>query len=148
MLQVENEYTGKDTAYIEWAVQMARNATTLVPWNLCHDHALCAKVNAAAPAEARAICTINGFWMDTFPPASNPSQPSPRWVLDQRANNANEPVAWTEDQGWYDQLGLGHRVRRTSDQLYGIARFLAYGGSYHNFYMLTCVGFLQSTVSD
>ena len=32
---------------------------------------------------------------------------------------------------------MAHRVRSTSDQLYGIARFFAHGGSYHNLYMLT-----------
>ena len=32
---------------------------------------------------------------------------------------------------------MGHRPRVSNAQLYGIARFIAYGGRYHNFYMLT-----------
>ena len=32
---------------------------------------------------------------------------------------------------------VAQRVRVSSDQIYGIARFFAWGGSYHNFYMLT-----------
>ena len=40
---------------------------TEVPWNLCHDHAMCAKVNTAPDGRTRvekALCTINGFWME------------------------------------------------------------------------------------
>ena len=44
---------------------------------------------------------------------------------------------WTEDQGWFDEWGVAKRVRSSRDQLYGIARFIAYGGSWHNHYMLT-----------
>lgn len=40
-------------------------------------------------------------------------------------------------QGWFDQWGLGQRIRHTSDILYGISRALAYGLSFHNFYMLS-----------
>lgn len=40
-------------------------------------------------------------------------------------------------QGWFDQWGVAKRVRYTSDQIYGVARALAYGLSYHNFYMVT-----------
>ena len=32
---------------------------------------------------------------------------------------------------------MGRRPRVSNAQLYGIARFIAYGGRYHNFYMLT-----------
>lgn len=49
----------------------------------------------------------------------------------------NQPAMWTEDQGWFDVWGMAHRVRWIEDQLYGMARFFAMGGSFHNMYMLT-----------
>lgn len=64
-------------------------------------------------------------------------QPSPKWISDLQAGNPGQPWLWTEDQGWFDQWGVAKRVRDSRDQLYGIARFIAHGGSYHNFYMLT-----------
>ena len=48
-----------------------------------------------------------------------------------------QPLVWTEDQGWFDQWGVARRVRTSSDQMYGVARFFAYGGTWHNHYMLT-----------
>ena len=56
---------------------------------------------------------------------------------DQISANPHQPLVWTEDQGWFDQWGVAKRVRISSDQLYGIARFLAWGGTWHNHYMLT-----------
>ena len=57
---------------------MARNATTAVPWILCHDLELCAAVNSNADVVGNAadgsdgsdgpdkvVCTINDVWMDT-----------------------------------------------------------------------------------
>ena len=44
MMQIENEYNG-DLSYQNWAVQMARNITTSVPWNLCHSQSLCTQIN-------------------------------------------------------------------------------------------------------
>ena len=94
MLQVENEYGGKDIAYLKSAVAAARNITTAVPWILCHDEGLCSEVNAdGGGALGNAVCTINGFWED----GSNEgdSQPSPAFVASQRKNNPNQPLSWT-----------------------------------------------------
>jgi hypothetical protein len=137
-LQVENEYTGPDLPYLEHVVAAARNATTAVPWMLCHDLSLCSQVNAAAKIPGgggAALCTINGFWEDGS--GEGVQQPSPAFVQGQQTSNPLQPLMWTEDQGWFDQWGVGQRVRTSSDILYGMARFLSYGGSYHNFYMLT-----------
>lgn len=137
-MQVENEYE-PDNAYLEWAVNMARNVTTDVPWSLC-GHAIdqCNQLNGFGAHEEKtkdiALCTINGFWMDQ---SKNGDQPSPTYFHKLWPQNPAQPAVWTEDQGWFDVWGMGRRVRSTSDQIYGIARFLAYGGSYHNFYMLT-----------
>ena len=140
MLQVENEYGGSDFPYLKWSVDMANKLTVgeSVPWILCHDHAACAKINRdenTGEYDFKAICTINGFWMDEY--TQNPGQPSPKWASDQYDNNPGQPLAWTEDQGWFDQWGKAQRVRESADQLYGVARHTAFGGSYHNHYMMT-----------
>eukprot|EP01046_Picozoa_sp_COSAG06_P004719 COSAG06_NODE_202_length_20343_cov_59.390931_3_plen_1016_part_00 len=147
MLQVENEYSGGGGAggnemdYLAWSVDMARNLTTAVPWNLCHDIMPCSQVNHdndatyAAPYNYKALCTINGFWMDEY--QKETYQPCPKWASDLRKYNPGQPTIWTEDQGWFDQWGVAKRVRDSRDQLYGIARFVAHGGSWHNFYMVT-----------
>lgn len=147
MLQVENEYSGGGGAggnemdYLAWSVDMARNLTVEVPWNLCHDIFPCSMVNHdndvnfTKPYNYKALCTINGFWMDEY--VKETFQPCPKWAADLRKDNPGQPTIWTEDQGWFDQWGVAKRVRDSRDQLYGIARFMAHGGSWHNFYMLT-----------
>ena len=137
MLQIENEYNGPDQRYLDWAVDMAINLTTQVPWNLCHDHVKCAAVNTASDGSHvnKVLCTINGFWMDEK--VGDHSQPSPAWLSDLRSQNPGQPAIWTEDQGWFDEWGKAMRVRDPADQSYGIGRFFAYGGAWHNFYMLT-----------
>jgi Glycosyl hydrolases family 35 len=142
-MQVENEYDPDDD-YLEWAVDMARNITTDVPWSLCgHNINECNRLNGRGNTGTtkfndnptnKVVCTVNGFWSET---GVGVSQPGPVFFDQLWSGNPTQPAAWTEDQGWFDEWGLGHRVRWTSDQLYGIARFLAFGGSYHNFYMLT-----------
>lgn len=137
LLQIENEFHG-DQGYLDWAVDMAirETAGSSVPWLLCHDLAQCVQTNSRNGTYSyKALCTTNGFWMDEY--GKNPSQPSPKWLADLRANVSGQPAMWTEDQGWFDQWGVARRIRRSDDQAYGIARFLAHGGAFHNFYMLT-----------
>ena len=136
MLQIENEYNG-DQVYLQEQVDMARKITTAVPWNLCHDVGPCTTVNTNSNGkyEYKALCTINGFWMDEY--QTDTRQPCPAWIRDLQTGNPGQPLIWTEDQGWFDQWGVAQRVRDPRDQLYGIARFVAHGGSWHNFYMLT-----------
>ena len=142
MLQIENEWNGPSDEvenYLLPTVDAARNITTMVPWNLCHDQGPCSVINKApgAPADGkgRAICTINGFWEELR--TSDPHQPSMGWISEQRENNPKQPLMWTEDQGWFDQWGVAQRVRFSSDQAYGILRAFANGLSYHSFYMVT-----------
>ena len=127
MAQIENEYQYQPNQemgkkYADWAIHLADSFDIGVPWNMCHD--VCV---------GDALCTINGFWQDTYD--YNPNQPSPRWMSDQVSNHPDQPLAWTEDQGWFDLWGIAQRVRNTSDIAYGISRWFAYGGTYLNFYM-------------
>lgn len=133
LLQIENEYRGSDLSYLSWTVDMARNLTTAVPWILCHDMLSCTKVNAGAD---KALCTINDVWMDT-PDTEMSTFPSPGWMKTLQRGNPNQPPAWTEDQAWMDMWGDGQLTREVSEELYGMARWFAYGGALHNFYMFT-----------
>lgn len=135
-LQVENEYNGQELTYLNWAVDTARSFTTDIPWNLCHDQPLCAQVNNGTVG-GKALCTINGFWCEQTPSQGFVSQPSPVWVYTQRKNNPAQPIAWTEDQSWFNQWGTAHRIRHSQDQAYGILRWFAYGGTWHNHYTIT-----------
>ena len=72
-MQVENEYNGGDQNYLDWSIDMANNQTVQEQayWSLCHDHTMCAKTNHRQSFKPqnkrdRAICTINGFWMDEY----------------------------------------------------------------------------------
>ena len=86
LLQVENEYGGGNLSYLRFCVDAARNATTDVPWLLCHDEDLCAKVNAGSGLDGGlALCTINGFWEDLS--EEGDQQPSPAFVAAQRRQN-------------------------------------------------------------
>jgi hypothetical protein len=132
MLHVANEYPKNDD-YLQWSVEMARNVTTDVHWEICHDVPECGALSREAGSDL-VLCAINGFWMDSGGAAN---QPGPEFFEALWYSNPKQPGVWTEDQGWFDRWGFGQRVRRTSDQLYGMARFFSYGGSYHNIYMLT-----------
>lgn len=153
-MQIENEYDKNDD-YLRWAVSMARNITTEVPWSLCgHNIGNCNQLNPPHDNDTttedgliaqqsttkgkknsnNAVCTVNGFWVEQ---GERGSQPGPEFFHKLWSGNPTQPAVWTEDQGWFDNWLMAHRVRSTSDQLYGMARFFAYGGSYHNLYMLT-----------
>lgn len=68
LLQIENEYRGTDLDYLGWAVDMARNLTTAVPWVLCHDMLSCTKVNAGMD---KALCSINDVYARAQQPYTN-----------------------------------------------------------------------------
>jgi hypothetical protein len=139
MLQIENEYGDiRQQGYLDWAVDMANGLTEreAVPWMMCHAYRSCFSTNNRnGTYNFRTLCAMNGFWMEEL--TENPDQPSPKFMTDLRAFNPGQPAMWTEDQGWFDEWGVGKRIRTGSDQLFGIARWIALGGSYHNFYMLT-----------
>lgn len=47
----------------------------------------------------------------------------------------NQPAMWSEDEQWFDRFSQGAAVRHTGDVGRGVAKFIAVGGSMHNFYM-------------
>jgi Glycosyl hydrolases family 35 len=133
-LQIENEYFRYDE-YYQWSVDMARSVTSVVPWMVCHTVEECGKLNPPnSSATHQVLCPVNGFWTDK---GGGAFQPGVEFFDILWSASPNQPAMWTEDQGWFDLWNFGKRVRYIDDQLYGIARFIALGGSYHNFYMLS-----------
>jgi hypothetical protein len=46
-----------------------------------------------------------------------------------------DPAMYTEDEQWFDLWGAPQTERATEDVAYGVASYLATGGSMHNYYM-------------
>ena len=46
-----------------------------------------------------------------------------------------QPGMWSEDEQWFDRFEQGASVRATNSVGYGVAKFVAAGGSMQNFYM-------------
>jgi beta-galactosidase len=116
--QIENEYNliaatyGEDgQRYRQWAADLGNSLGLGVPWIMC--------VGGAAGA----IETINGFLGHT--------QLDRHWE-----EHPDQPAIWTENwTGWYDSWGYPHHVRTSEHVAYGVARFVAAGGTGVNYYM-------------
>lgn len=109
--QVENEYNGGDSAYVQWCGDFANSLDLGIPWMMCNG----AYAN-------NTILTYNGCYGDS-------------WIEPHWGQQPNAPAGWTENEGWYDQWGKANLVRYTNDFAFSVASFVAYGGSYHNYYM-------------
>ncbi|XP_065848955.1 beta-galactosidase-like [Euphorbia lathyris] len=114
--QIENEYgpvewsigaPGK--AYTQWAASMAVGLNTGVPWVMCKQE------DAPEPT----ISTCNGFYCEGFIPKGK-----------------NKPKMWTENwTGWFTEYGGAVPYRPPEDTAFSVARFIAAGGSFANYYM-------------
>ena len=110
MTQIENELSGpSNTPYVAWLGQLAAELRTGLPWIMCHG----AHANDT-------IETCNGCDC----PGDVPSLQA-----------QNQPAMWSEDEQWFDRFSQGASVRATNNVGYGVANFIATGGSMHNYYM-------------
>ena len=110
MTQMENELSGpSNTPYVDWLGELATELKTGLPWIMCHG----AHAN-------NTIETCNGCDCASF-------------VSGLAAQN--QPAMWSEDEQWFDRFEQGASVRATGNVGYGVAKFIAAGGSMHNFYM-------------
>ena len=110
MLQIENELSGSsDTPYVQWLGELATELKTGLPWIMCHG----AHANDT-------IETCNGCNCEGDVPGLQAQ---------------DQPAMWSEDEQWFDRFTQGASVRATGNVGYGVANFVATGGSMHNFYM-------------
>ncbi|XP_065047483.1 beta-galactosidase-like [Musa acuminata AAA Group] len=114
--QIENEYSIQEyydgaaaKNYLSWAAQMAVGLNTGVPWVMCKQD------DAPDPV----INACNGFYCDYFSP-----------------NKPYKPTMWTEAwTGWFTGFGGPVPHRPVQDMAFAVARFIAKGGSFVNYYM-------------
>ncbi|KAG6782092.1 hypothetical protein POTOM_011480 [Populus tomentosa] len=80
-----------------------------------------------SPGLCPLINTCNGFYCDYFSP-----------------NKAYKPKMWTEAwTGWFTQFGGPVPHRPAEDMAFSVARFIQKGGSFINYYMVSCFGNLN-----
>ncbi|KAF4655278.1 Beta-galactosidase 6 [Perkinsus chesapeaki] len=117
MAQLENEYganTEAGTAYIDWVGELSFGLGLEVPWVMCNGLSANGTVN---------VC--NGDDCADEYKASHDE----RWP--------DEPLGWTENEGWFDTWGgsFGNSERSAEEMAYVVAKWVAVGGSHHNYYM-------------
>jgi beta-galactosidase len=121
--QIENEYDnvaknyGDDAPrYLKWCIELSRDLNLGVPWLMCLGHGGAGSVKGA-------IATVNAFHAH-------------KRLDEHLAAFPTQPALWTENwPGWYDTWGYGHHRRDARDVAYGVARFIAGGGTGVNYYM-------------
>ncbi|GHO83329.1 hypothetical protein KSZ_13350 [Dictyobacter formicarum] len=118
LVQLENEYENiasrygaEGQRYLRWVSELGQALNLGVPLVMC------------VGATEGAIETMNGFYAHL--------------MLEQHAlNHPDQPGIWTENwPAWYDTYGYPHHIRTPQDVAYGVARFIAAGGTGVNYYM-------------
>ncbi|KAF4672755.1 Beta-galactosidase 6 [Perkinsus chesapeaki] len=118
MAQIENEYHYHEPvgdAYIAWCGDLATNSTLNVPWVMCNGMSAKGTLNVCNDDD----CEDFVGWHDS------------QWP--------NEPLGWTEDEGWFitwdPYYYLANYNRPPEEMAYVVAKWVAIGGSHHNYYM-------------
>ena len=115
LAQIENEYGGGDTAYVDWCGSLVSNdfAATKIPWIMCNGRS----ANSTIETCNGCNCFDDG------------------WIDRQRAAHPDQPLMYTENWGWFQPWGQALALRRTEDLAYATAEWFAGGGAYHSYYM-------------
>jgi beta-galactosidase len=112
LLQIENEYwDASQWPYIEWCGELAASLQTGIPWEMC-----------------------NGLYANNTIETCN-SCDCASWIATHWSRQPHTPPIWTENEGWFDQWGVGRVIRSPEDVARSVARFFAYGGNVHTYYM-------------
>ncbi len=115
LAQIENEYHGNDSAYVDWCGSLVTNelSFTEIPWIMCNG------MTANSTIEACNACNcLDNSWIDHH-----------------RKTYPDKPMLFTENEGWFQQWGQAMSIRKTSDLGYSVAEWFADGGAYHAYYM-------------
>jgi len=115
LAQIENEYNGNDMTYVHWCGSLVTNelSSTEIPWIMCNGHA----ANSTIETCNSCNCLDDG------------------WMTDHRRTYPNQPLIFTENEGWFQQWGESYTMRTPSDIAYSVASWFAAGGAYHAYYM-------------
>ena len=115
LAQIENEYNRDDQAYVDWCGSLVTNEllSTQIPWIMC---------NGKSANSTIETCNSCNFLTDN-------------WMDEHRKNYPDQPLLYTENEGWFQQWGQAFAIRKTSDIAYSVADWFAAGGAYHAYYM-------------
>ena len=115
LAQIENEYVQNDLAYVDWCGSLVSNelSSTDIPWIMCNGHA----ANSTIETCNSCNCLDDG------------------WIDHHRQNFPDQPLIFTENEGWVQIWGEAVALRTTSDLAYSVAEWFAGGGAYHSYYM-------------
>jgi hypothetical protein len=115
LAQIENELRGNDTAYVDWLDSLVTHelSSTDVPWIMCGGNS----ANSTIETCNSCNCLDSG------------------WIDRHRQNFSDQPLIFTENEGWFQQWGQAIAIRKTSDLAYSVAEWFAGGGAYHAYYM-------------
>ena len=115
LAQIENEYKQDDLAYVDWCGSLVSNefSSAKIIWTMCNGHS----ANSTIETCNSCNCFEDG-WMDQH-----------------RHDYPNQPLIFTEDEGFVQNWGDVFAIRTASDQAYAVAQWFAAGGAYHAYYM-------------
>ena len=115
LAQIENEYVQNDMAYVDWCGSLVSNelSSTDILWTMCNGHS----ANSTILTCNSCNCLDDG------------------WIDRHRQNFPDQPLLFTENEGWVQIWGEAVALRTTSDIAYSVAEWFAGGGAYHSYYM-------------
>ena len=113
--QIENEFRWDDMEYVEWCGRLAAKMDAGIPWIMCNGESASNTIN-----------TCNG-------------NDCARYAEEHISKYPDQPLGWTENEGWYQswtvEPNTDHDNRPASEMAYVLMKWIARGGSYHNYYM-------------
>ena len=128
LAQIENEYKHNlNPTYIDWCGKVTTELDINIPWVMCNGDSAKQTINT---------CNGNDCY-DKYAKTHNTTYPG-------------QPLAWTEDEGWYNFWGSatdqtkeydpnspGYANRSPEEMAFVIAKWFGAGGCHHNYYMLS-----------
>ncbi|KAF4697438.1 Beta-galactosidase 6 [Perkinsus olseni] len=118
MAQIENEFHYNEPvgqAYVAWCGKLAANSNLNVPWVMC---------NGMSAKETLNVCNADDC---------------EGYVAGHDKQWPDQPLGWTEDEGWFitwdPYYYLANFDRPPQEMAYVVAKWVALGGSHHNYYM-------------
>eukprot|EP01113_Clastostelium_recurvatum_P013639 TRINITY_DN1727_c0_g1_i1.p1 TRINITY_DN1727_c0_g1~~TRINITY_DN1727_c0_g1_i1.p1 ORF type:complete len:771 (+),score=128.12 TRINITY_DN1727_c0_g1_i1:272-2314(+) len=113
LAQIENEYNDNDMTYVNWCGQVVDELNLEIPWIMC---------NGKAANNTIETCNSCNCFDDG-------------WVANHPLTHPDQPMMFTENEGWFQQWGQAKALRVPTDLAYSVATWIASGGAYHSYYM-------------
>ena len=117
LAQIENEYQREgEEAYVEWCGDLTKVIRN-IPWIMC---------NGKSANDTIGSCNDNDCY---------------EFSLKHTREYPTEPLVWTENEGWFQEyVSQQHYIhnsdRKATEISYAVLRFIAIGGSFHNYYVI------------